>query len=73
MLDVLNTAHSLIDLRSPPDNLLEALGGNWAGLPLLQAEDRYENDQGRMWGKLAGMKTIFDETGEKLTHASMVR
>ena len=30
-LDVLNTAHSLIDLRSPPGNRLEALGSNWAG------------------------------------------
>ena len=30
-LDILNTAHSLIDLRSPPGNRLEALGGNWAG------------------------------------------
>lgn len=26
-LDVLNTAHSLIDQRSPPGNRLEALGG----------------------------------------------
>jgi proteic killer suppression protein len=30
-LDVLNTAHDLIDLRSPPGNRLEALGGDWAG------------------------------------------
>ncbi len=30
-LDVLNTAQSLIDLRSPPGNRLEALRGEWEG------------------------------------------
>ncbi len=30
-LDVLNTAHSLMDLRSPPGNRLEALSGDWLG------------------------------------------
>lgn len=30
-LDVLNTSHSLMDLRSPPGNQLEALSGDWAG------------------------------------------
>lgn len=30
-LDILNGAHELIDLRSPPGNRLEALKGNWAG------------------------------------------
>jgi proteic killer suppression protein len=30
-LDVLNGAHRLQDLRSPPSNRLEALQGNWAG------------------------------------------
>jgi toxin HigB-1 len=30
-LDVLNTAHSLIDLSSPLGNRLEALGGDWIG------------------------------------------
>jgi proteic killer suppression protein len=30
-LDVLNTAHSLMDLSSPPGNHLEALGGDWTG------------------------------------------
>jgi len=30
-LDVLNTAHSLMDLSSPPGNRLEALRGDWTG------------------------------------------
>jgi proteic killer suppression protein len=30
-LDVLNTAHSLMDLSSPPGNHLVALGGDWTG------------------------------------------
>jgi hypothetical protein len=43
------------------------------GLPLLKAEDKYEKGHGRMYGKLLGLKTIFDEKGEKLDQACMVR
>jgi len=44
-----------------------------AGIPLLKVEDKYEKGHGRMYGKLAGLKTIFDEQGEKLDQACMVR
>jgi proteic killer suppression protein len=30
-LDMLSQAHSIIDLRAPPGNHLEALKGDWAG------------------------------------------
>jgi hypothetical protein len=44
-----------------------------AGLPLLRAKDKYESGQGHMFGKLAGLFTIFDVRGEKLDQATMVR
>jgi hypothetical protein len=44
-----------------------------AGIPLLKAEDKYEEGHGRMYGKLAGLKTIFDEEGEQIDQASMLR
>ena len=40
-LDVLNTAHSLIDLKSPPGNRLEALGGNWAGFHSIRINQQW--------------------------------
>ena len=40
-LDVLNTAHSLIDLRSPPGNRLEVLGGNWAGFHSIRINQQW--------------------------------
>ena len=40
-LDVLNTAHSLIDLRSPPGNRLEALGGNWTGFHSIRINQQW--------------------------------
>lgn len=43
------------------------------GLPLLSAKDRYESGQGHMFGKLAGIFTVFDVQDEKLTQATMVR
>jgi len=43
------------------------------GLPLLRAKDRYENGHGHMFGKLAGVFTIFDATGEELDQATMIR
>ena len=40
-LDILNTAHSLIDLRSPPGNRLEALSGNWAGFHSIRVNQQW--------------------------------
>jgi hypothetical protein len=44
-----------------------------AGLPLLRARDRYESGRGHMYGKLAGIFTVFDARGEQLDQATMVR
>jgi hypothetical protein len=44
-----------------------------AGLPLLRAKDRYESGHGHMFGKLAGMFTVFDVSGDKLDQATMIR
>jgi len=43
------------------------------GLPLLRAKDRYEAGQGHMYGKLAGLYTVFDARGEELNQATMIR
>ena len=40
-LDVLNTAHSLIDLISPPGNRLESLGGDWAGFHSIRINQQW--------------------------------
>jgi len=44
-----------------------------AGIPLLKVEDKFEMGKGRMLGRFAGLKTIFDEQGEKIDQASMMR
>lgn len=44
-----------------------------AGLPILRAKDKYESGRGHMFGKLAGIFTVFDVTGEKLDQATMIR
>jgi hypothetical protein len=44
-----------------------------AGLPLLRARDRYESGHGHMYGKLAGLFTVFDVRGQELDQATMVR
>ena len=44
-----------------------------AGLPLLRARDRYEGGHGHMYGKLAGLITVFDARGEELDQATMIR
>jgi CBS domain-containing protein len=44
-----------------------------AGLPILRAKDRYESGHGHMFGKLAGLFTVFDLTGEELDQATMIR
>lgn len=40
-LDVLNAAHQLLDLHSPPGNRLEALKGNWAGYHSIRVNDQW--------------------------------
>lgn len=40
-LDVLNAAHRLDDLRSPPANRLEALGGDLAGFHSIRVNDQW--------------------------------
>jgi hypothetical protein len=44
-----------------------------AGLPLLRARDRYAGGQGHMFGKLAGLITVFDARGDELDQATMIR
>ena len=39
--DLLNAAHVLRDLRSPPGNRLEALRGNWAGFHSVRVNDQW--------------------------------
>ena len=40
-LDMLNAAHSLMDLRSPPGNRLEALRGNLRGMHSIRINDQW--------------------------------
>ena len=40
-MDVLNAAHKLDDLRSPPGNRLEALKGNLAGYHSIRVNDQW--------------------------------
>ena len=40
-LDMINAAHSLRDLRSPPANRLEALRGDLAGLHSIRVNDQW--------------------------------
>jgi len=44
-----------------------------AGLPILRAKDRYESGHGHMFGKLGGIFTVFDVSGEELDQATMIR
>ena len=40
-LDILNAAHLLIDLRTPPGNRLELLKGNFSGYHSIRVNDRW--------------------------------
>ncbi|MBF0594778.1 MAG: type II toxin-antitoxin system RelE/ParE family toxin [Candidatus Omnitrophica bacterium] len=40
-LDLLNSAHSLLDLKAPPANRLEALKGNLKGKYSIRINDQY--------------------------------
>ena len=44
-----------------------------AGLPLMRARDRYQDGHGHMFGKLAGLFTIFDARGPEMDQASLAR
>ncbi|MBP6788848.1 MAG: hypothetical protein KA170_14750 [Candidatus Promineofilum sp.] len=43
------------------------------GLPLMRARDTYQDGRGHMFGKAAGLFTIFDERGEELTQGTLTR
>ena len=40
-LDLLNGAHALLDLRSPPGNRLELLKGDWEGFHSIRVNDQW--------------------------------
>ena len=40
-LDLLNAAHALLDLRSPPGNRLELLKGDWEGFHSIRVNDQW--------------------------------
>lgn len=43
------------------------------GLPLFRANDSYRDGQGHMFGKAAGLFTLFDDRSEKLTLGTQIR
>jgi hypothetical protein len=43
------------------------------GLPLMYGVDTYKDGQGHMFGKLAGLFTIFDARGEEMLQGTMMR
>ena len=43
------------------------------GLPLMRARDSYQDGRGHMFGKAAGLFTVFDERGEELTQGTLTR
>jgi len=57
---------------SPPSLLWKARF-KMAGLPLISARDRYEGGRGHMFGKVAGLFTVFDVRGPELDQATMIR
>ena len=56
-----------------PPSLLWNARFKIAGLPLVRARDRYQGGHGHMFGKLAGLFTVFDVCGEQLDQATMIR
>ena len=40
-LDMINAAHEVLDLRSPPGNRLEMLGGDLAGMFSIRVNDQW--------------------------------
>jgi hypothetical protein len=43
------------------------------GLPLMFGQDTYKDGQGHMFGKLAGLITVFDASDDKLLQGTMLR
>lgn len=43
------------------------------GLPMMYARDTYSGGQGHMFGKMAGLFTVFDARGDELSQGTMVR
>jgi hypothetical protein len=56
-----------------PPSLLWNARFKVAGLPILRARDKYESGRGHMFGKLVGLVTVFDISGEELDQATMMR
>jgi hypothetical protein len=44
-----------------------------AGLPLMSARDAYQDGHGHMYGKLAGLFTIFDARGPQIDQGTLLR
>ena len=40
-LDMIEAAHALVDLRSPPGNRLEGLRGDWRGFHSIRINDQW--------------------------------
>jgi hypothetical protein len=56
-----------------PPSLLWKARFKMAGLPLVSARDHYEGGRGHMFGKVAGLFTVFDARGPQLDQATMLR
>lgn len=48
-------------------------GFSIAGLPLMQGDDTYRGGHGHMFGKLAGIRTIFDARSDEMDQGTMIR
>lgn len=66
-------------MRAEQEFTIEPPGFVWRarfkmfGLPLFSANDSYRGGQGRMFGKAAGLLTLFDDSSEKLTQGTLTR
>ncbi len=56
-----------------PPGLLWQARFRMFGLPLMHARDMYKNGEGHMFGKAAGLFTLFDDRSEKLTLGTQIR
>jgi hypothetical protein len=58
---------------------IDPLGMEWRarfkmfGLPLFSAHDSYRDGRGHMFGKAAGLFTLFDDQSDKLTQGTLTR
>ena len=44
-----------------------------AGLPLMSARDAYQDGHGHMYGKMAGLLTLFDARGPQIDQGTLLR